>query len=76
VRVTLRKLKSNHNNLSRDVYTGTVSELPKVGESFLMQTNESGLLMTTHVASYEKNFENKTITFRTKNSEYELEITQ
>lgn len=67
-------MKSNHNNLSLDVYTGRCLELPVVGESFCMATVQEGDLWTTPVLSYEKNFKRKIITFKTKNSEYELKV--
>jgi hypothetical protein len=71
--VTLTKIKSNHNNLSLDVYHGYAYELPELGRSFVLHGTEEGEVWTTRVISFEKNFETGTITFKTKNSEYKVE---
>lgn len=71
-KVILKKIKSNHNNLDRDIYTGVCTDLPMIGEQFTMLTREDGRLITTRVQWWEKHMEDKTISFKTKNSEYLL----
>jgi len=73
--VTLIKVKSNHNNLDRDRYTGYILESPMPGRQFVMATNEEGKLWTTKVRHTTFN-EDGSITFETKNSTYRIEPAQ
>lgn len=74
LKATLRKLSSSGDQLSRDVYTGAVVELPALGHKFIMATNEAGFVVTTEVVAYNTNYETGDITFRTRNSEYLLTL--
>lgn len=68
----LTKLRSNHNNLNLDQYTGLVKHGPTVGEQFFMETDEEGGLYTTPVQTVRYMGENE-VEFDTRNSSYRLE---
>lgn len=70
----LTKIKSNHNGLSRDFYTGWLVEKPRVGEQVHMDTREEGALWTTPVKAI-RFISSDEIEFDTKNSSYRLQYT-
>lgn len=71
----LEKIKSNHNNLGRKVYTGWLSEKPHVGEQVYMETYEEGGLLTTPVITMRFISESE-VEFDTRNSVYRLTYIQ
>lgn len=71
-KVKLTKRKSNHTDLTLDIYTGTCVDLPHVGEQFTMATHQEGALWTTKVKTI-RYYQGGTLEFKTKNSTYFLE---
>ena len=70
--VILTKLKSTHNLLNRDVYTGWLHERPMIGESLWMETREEGRLHTSTIKNIHFNHDGS-VEFDTRNSTYKLE---
>lgn len=70
MKVLVRKIVSNHDNLSKDCYTGITQELPKIGHYFEM---EREMLHTTQVIAVRQHSDNE-YTFGTKNSLYHLTV--
>lgn len=71
VLAVLVKVKSVHNNVKKDVYTGWLHDKPSIGCRFEMATREEGLLRTTEVKVIRFISENVT-EFDTGNSTYRL----
>lgn len=67
----LEKVKSSHDNLSRDTYTGWMRDKIHVGEQVVMDTREEGMLVTTAVKTVRFISEN-VVEFDTRNSTYRL----
>ncbi len=74
MKVQLRKIESVHNNIRLNTYTGHCSRLPEIGKYFEMQTHQEGWLFTTPVLSYEIDFPDRSVTFKTKNSTYKVTL--
>lgn len=70
MKVQIRKLQSNHDNLSKDVYTGYTKELPTVSHFFEMDRE---YLHTTKVTAVRK-VSDKEYSFGTNNSLYFLTV--
>lgn len=73
----LTKLKSNHNNLSKDEYRGYAPETPQVGGYFLLYygtPNDSRLLRTTEIKSVQYDGSPEYWVFSTANSDYRVDI--
>lgn len=76
--VTLHKIRSIHQNLALDKYTGSTGFLPKVGQIFMMWTHQAGELWTTPATKVYEVIDSETgrkaTMVETKNSLYALDI--
>lgn len=71
IAAVLTKVRSTHDMLELDTYTGYVLDRPAIGESFYMQTREEGALWTTPVKVIRFLSECE-VEFDTRNSTYKL----
>ena len=84
MKVILKKIKSNHNNLRTDVIEGFTRELPAVGEVFWIEgealdslVRDRGgvrLIRTSPVKTVTHEENTNLYLFTTENSEYSLEV--
>lgn len=68
----LTKVRSTHNNIPGDHFTGWLTDKPSVGKVFLMETREVGKLWTTPVTTV-RFISDGAVEFDTRNSTYLLE---
>lgn len=69
--VIFEKIRSTHDRLDRNVYTGYITDQPHIGEQFTIDTREAGRLWTTPVKVV-RYLNDREVEFDTKNSTYKL----